>query len=157
MEPRHAPILAVIPPPVQYAVTFLAGVGLDQLMPWRPDWITMEGVHWVGAALALAGFIFAPASAGRFVLRRTTLNPAGQPAHLIVTGAHAWSRNPMYLSLTIIYAGIALAMGKAWSLVFVVLPWAAMNWAVIPFEESRLRKAFGQDYAEYCRTVRRWM
>ena len=80
-----------------------------------------------------------------------------EPAHLIVTGAHAWSRNPMYLSLTIIYAGIALALGKALPLILVVLPWAAMNWAVIPFEESRLREAFGEDYADYCRTVRRWI
>ena len=79
--------------------------------------MTMEGVHWVGAALAVAGFILAVASAGGFVLRGTTLNPAGQPAHLVATGAHAWSRNPMYLSLTIICAGIALAMGKVWPLV----------------------------------------
>jgi protein-S-isoprenylcysteine O-methyltransferase Ste14 len=157
MEPRHAPILAVIPPPVQYAVTILAGVGLDQFMPWRPAWITMESVHWVGAALAMAGFILAATSAGRSVLRRTTLNPAGQPSHLILNGAHAWSRNPMYLSLTIICAGVALALGKTWPLVLVVLPWAAMNWAVIPFEESRLRKAFGQDYADYCQGVRRWL
>jgi protein-S-isoprenylcysteine O-methyltransferase Ste14 len=157
MEPRHAPILVVIPPPVQYAVSFFAGVVLDRLMPWRPAWMTMEGVHWAGAALAVVGFILAVASAGGFVLRGTTLNPAGQPAHLIATGAHAWSRNPMYLSLTIICAGIALALGKAWPLVLVVLPWAAMNWIVIPFEESRLRKALGQDYANYCKTVRRWM
>jgi protein-S-isoprenylcysteine O-methyltransferase Ste14 len=157
MEPRHAPMLVIIPPPIQYAVTALVGVGLDQLMPWRPAWMTIEGVYWIGAALVFAGFIVAPASAGWFVLRPTTLNPAGQPAHLIVTGAHAWSRNPMYLSLTIIYGGIALALGKAWPLVLAVLPWAAMNWVVIPFEESRLRKAFGQDYADYCRTVRRWV
>jgi protein-S-isoprenylcysteine O-methyltransferase Ste14 len=30
----------------------------------------------------------------------------------------------MYLSLTIVYAGVALALGKAWPLVLVVLPWA---------------------------------
>ena len=156
MKPRHAPILAIIPPPALYAVTFLAGVGLDRLMPWRPVWLTMEGVHWAGAALAFTGLIVAPASAGRFVLRRTTLNPVGQPAHLVVAGAHAWSRNPMYLSLTIIYAGVALALGKVWPLVLVVLPWAAMNWMVIPFEESRLREAFGQEYVDYCRAVRRW-
>jgi protein-S-isoprenylcysteine O-methyltransferase Ste14 len=72
-------------------------------------------------------------------------------------GRAAWSRNPMYLSLTIIYADIALALGKSCPSVFVVLPWAAMNWIVIPFEESRLRKAFGQDYADYCQGVRRWL
>jgi protein-S-isoprenylcysteine O-methyltransferase Ste14 len=157
MEPRHAPTLAIIPPPALYAVTFLAGVGLDRLLPWTPVWLAMEGVHWAGAALAFAGLILAPASAGWFLLRRTTLNPIGQPAHLLVGGAHAWSRNPMYLGLTIIYAGVALALGKAWPLVLVVLPWAAINWVVIPFEESRLRKAFGEDYDDYCRTVRRWM
>jgi protein-S-isoprenylcysteine O-methyltransferase Ste14 len=89
--------------------------------------------------------------------RRLPSNPAGQPAHLIVTGAHGWSRNPMYLSLTTIYVGIALALGKAWPLVLAVLPWAAMNWIVIPYEEARLRKAFGQGYTDYCQTVRRWM
>ena len=157
MTPRRAPILAMITPPAQYALTFLAGLGLGRLMPWEPAWMTIAGVHWAGWALTVAGFLLALAAAGRFVVRRTTLNPAGQPAHLIVKGAHAWSRNPMYLSLTIINAGIALAMGKAWSLVFVVLPWAAMNWIVIPFEEARLRKAFGHDYADYCRTVRRWL
>jgi protein-S-isoprenylcysteine O-methyltransferase Ste14 len=157
MEPRCPPILVMIPPPFQYAVTFLAGIGFDHLMPWRPAWLTMDGLHWVGAALALAGLIVAPASAAWFLLRRTTLNPAGQPTHLVVTGAHAWSRNPMYLSLTIIYIGMALALGRAWPLVFVVLPWALMNWIVIRFEEARLRKAFGQDYVNYCRTVRRWV
>jgi protein-S-isoprenylcysteine O-methyltransferase Ste14 len=157
MKSRHAPILAIIPPPALYAVTFLAGVGFDRLMPWRPVWLTMESVHWAGAALAFAGLILAPASAGRFLLRRTTLNPIGQPAHLVVGGAHAWSRNPMYLGLTIIYEGVALALGKAWPLVLVVLPWAAMNWVVIPFEEARLREAFGLAYVDYCSRVRRWL
>ena len=157
MEPRHAPILAVIPPPAQYAMTFFAGAGLDRLIPWRSGWLTMGEVHWIGVSLACAGFILAAASARRFVLRHTTLNPAGQPSHLIVKGAHAWSRNPMYLSLAIIYAGIALALGKSGPLVLVFLPWAAVNWIVIPFEESRLRKAFGQDYADYCQAVRRWL
>ena len=74
------------------------------------------------------------------MLRRKTHDPAGQPAHLIVTGAHAWSRNPMHLSLTIICAGIALAMGNVWPLVLVVLPWAAMNWVVIPSRNRAFEK-----------------
>ena len=72
----------------------------------------------------VAGICLSIAAAGRFVVRRTTLNPAGQPAHLVVIGAHAWSRNPMYLALTIIYVGLALALGEAWPLILVVVPWA---------------------------------
>jgi protein-S-isoprenylcysteine O-methyltransferase Ste14 len=157
MTPRRAPILAMIPPPVQYALTFRAGLGLEWLMPWRPAWMTMGGVGWGGLALAATGFVLALAAAGRFVLRRTTLHPTGQPAHLVVTGAHAWSRNPMYLSLTIIYVGLALALSEAWPLILVVLPLVAMNWVVIPFEEARLRETFAQDYVDYCRRVRRWI
>ncbi len=63
----------------------------------------------------------------------------------------------MYLSLTVVYVGFALALGRAWPLILVVLPWASMNWVVIPFEEARLRETFGQDYADYCRRVRRWI
>ncbi len=53
MAPRRAPILAVIPPPAQYALTLLAGIGLDRLLPWRPVWMTAEGVRWAGSALAV--------------------------------------------------------------------------------------------------------
>jgi protein-S-isoprenylcysteine O-methyltransferase Ste14 len=97
MAASRTPILAIIPPPAQFALAFLVGVGLDRLMPWRPAWMAMASVHWAGFALAVGGCSLAAAAAGRFVLRRTTLDPAGEPAHLVVNGAHAWSRNPMYL------------------------------------------------------------
>ena len=157
MASRNAPLLAKIPPPVQFALTFLVGTGLDRLYPWRPASMAMAGVHWAGFALAVAGCALAAAAAGRFVLRGTTLHPTGEPSRLVVNGAHAWSRNPMYVSLTTVYVGLALALGRAWPLVLVVLPWASTNFVTIPFEEARLREAFGEDYADYCRRVRRWI
>jgi protein-S-isoprenylcysteine O-methyltransferase Ste14 len=153
----RAPFLAKIPPPAQFALTFLAGIGLDRLMPWRPAAMALASVHWAGFALAVAGCSLAAAAAGRFVIRRTTLDPTGEPSRLVVNGAHGWSRNPMYLSLTVVYAGLGLALGKAWPLGLIVLPWASMNWIVIPYEEARLRKIFGQDYADYCRKTKRWI
>ena len=157
MTSRNAPILAIIPPPVQFAIVFLVGIGLDWLVPWRPAWMTIGAMRWAGLTLTVAGCALAAAAAGRFVLRRTTLDPTGQPSRLVASGAHAWSRNPMYLSLTVVTIGLALALGRAWPLILVVLPWASMNWAVIPFEEARLSATFGHDYADYCRRVRRWI
>jgi len=156
-ESGRAPPLAKIPPPVQFAVAFLAGIGLDRLSPWRPAFMAMAGAKWAGFALILAGCALAAAAAGRFVLRRTTLHPTGDPSRLVVNGAHAWSRNPMYLSLTAVYVGLALALGRAWPFILVVLPWASMNFITIPFEERRLSEIFGEDYADYCRRVRRWI
>lgn len=157
MASGNAPILAILPPPAQFALTFLVGVGLDWLMPWRPAWMAVAAAHWAGFALVVAGCSLAVAAAGRFVLQRTTLHPTGQPARLVVSGPHAWSRNPMYLSLTVVYVGLAFALGRVWPLVLVVLPWASMNWIVIPFEETRLHETFGQDYVDYRRRVRRWI
>ena len=157
MAAHNAPLLAKIPPPAQFAMAFLAGVALDRLMPWRPAWIAMASAHWAGFALAVAGCALAAAAAGRFVLRGTTLHPTGEPSRLVVNGAHAWSRNPMYLSLTVVTVGLALALGRAWPLALVVLPWASMNWVTIPFEERRLGEIFGEHYANYCRRVRRWI
>jgi len=154
---RNVPLLARIPPPVQYAVAFLAGVALDRFSPWRPGWMATASLRWAGFALVLAGCALAASAAGRFVLRRTTLDPTGEPSRLVVNGAHARSRNPMYLSLTVAYVGLALALGLAWPLVLVLVPWASMNWITIPFEERRLIEIFGEDYADYCRRVRRWI
>jgi len=39
----------------------------------------------------------------------------------------------------------------------VILPWASMNWVTVPFEEARLSQIFSEDYAGYCRKVRRWI
>jgi protein-S-isoprenylcysteine O-methyltransferase Ste14 len=155
--PGRAPILAKVPPPAQFALTFLVGVGLDRLMPWRPAEMALASVHWAGFALAVAGCSLAAAAAGRFVLRRTTLDPTGEPSRLVVSGAHGWSRNPMYLSLTVVYAGLTLVLGRAWPLALVVLPWASMNRIVIPYEEARLRAIFGGEYGDYCGRVRRWI
>ncbi len=157
MTSRRAPIRDIFAPPVQYLLAFLIGIGLERLAPWRPAWMAMRSVHWAGWALVVAGILLNVTAAGGFVYRRTTVHPAGRPARLVVTGAHAWSRNPMYVGLTIIYLGAALAFGQAWPLVLVVLPWAAVNWIVIPFEEARLSETFDQDYADYCRRVRRWI
>jgi hypothetical protein len=51
MASRHAPILAIIPPPAQFTLTFLVGIGLDRLIPWRPAWMATGGVQ--GSALDL--------------------------------------------------------------------------------------------------------
>ena len=115
------------------------------------------GVRWAGSALADAGFVLALAAAGRFVVQRTTLNPAGQPAHLVVGGAHTWSRNPMYVALNRRLRRFGARARRAWR---VDLGRAALGRHELgrdPLEEARLRETFAQDYLDYCRRVRRWI
>ena len=157
MEPRRAPLLTVLPPPVVYAVTFLAGWGVGHVDGSSPAWIGTAAARWLGLALLIIGVVVATTCVRLFVSRRTTVNPAGRPAQLVSSGAYAWSRNPMYVCLTVIYAGAALVLGQVWSLLLLPLPWAAANFIVIPFEEARLTDTFGEAYANYRRRVRRWL
>lgn len=79
------------------------------------------------------------------------------PSALVLRGPYRVSRNPMYVSLVLLYVGTAL-MTSAWvALGLVVVPIAVMGWVVIPMEESQLRERFGDRYADYCRQVRRWI
>jgi protein-S-isoprenylcysteine O-methyltransferase Ste14 len=155
MEQRSTPLLVMIPPPVIYGIAFIIGIVVDRLALLDQDWMRVPLLHWFGWALIIAGLFLGVGNAALFTARQTTLNPGGVPTKLVTGGMFALTRNPMYLSLNLIYMGAAFALGEIWPLVILPLPWAITNWVVIPFEEARLRGVFGQTYLDYCRRVRR--
>ena len=57
---------------------------------------------------------------------------------LVTAGPYHFTRNPMYLGLTIAYLGEAGALLEVWPLPFLVLVLAYVNWCVVPVEEGRL-------------------
>jgi protein-S-isoprenylcysteine O-methyltransferase Ste14 len=143
MQHRAARLVAV-PAPIVYAITFGAGVALDRAMRWRPE--LGPGLRLAGWLLLVVGVILGPGSALSFGIKRTTLNPVGQPSRLVTGGAFRLTRNPMYLGLAIAYAGLALIFGWLGPLFLLPLPLVFLNALVIPFEEDRLRRAFGDSF-----------
>lgn len=154
MQHRAARLVAV-PAPILYAIAFGAGVALQRALSWRPE--GGPGVRIAGWLLLAVGVIIGPGSALSFAIRRTTLNPVGQPSRLVTGGAFRLTRNPMYLGLAIAYVGLALMFGWLAPLLLLPLPLIFLNARVIPFEEDRLRSAFGDTFDTYCRRVRRWL
>jgi protein-S-isoprenylcysteine O-methyltransferase Ste14 len=63
----------------------------------------------------------------------------------------------MYVSLTLLYLGIALIFDKAWPLGLLPVVVIALRRLVIAREEAYLTRAFGAAYTEYTREVRRWL
>ena len=92
-----------------------------------------------------------------FVRARTTFIPSGRPSNLIISGPYRWTRNPVYLALTLGYLGATAIVGSVWCLVLVLLPLLYVEDRVIPFEEARLTEVFGEEYVAYRRRVRRWL
>jgi len=76
---------------------------------------------------------------------------------VVKSGPYAWVRNPMYFGRFFVGLGLTLLTWR-W---FLVLPYVVIFWlyaqARVLGEEVRLAGLFGDEYAGYCRTVRRWL
>ena len=68
-----------------------------------------------------------------------------------------FSRNPMYIALTLLYLGIAIYFGLVWALLLLPFALATIHYGVIIREESYLERKFGEDYLAYKSRVRRWI
>lgn len=73
-----------------------------------------------------------------------------------MSGPYRFTRNPMYLSMTMIYLGITLLTNMLWPLLLLPFVIVVLQAAVIRREEKYLKEAFGEAYEAYCNRVRRW-
>ncbi len=145
-------------PPVLYGGAFLLAVALEWLAPLGP-WIAWpDGLrHGAASMLLVFGLCFAGWAAWLFHRAGTGI-PTWQAARrLVMRGPYAISRNPMYLGVSAVYAGLALALANPWALVLLVPVLIVMDRLVIAREEPYLEARFGQPYRDYRARVRRWL
>jgi protein-S-isoprenylcysteine O-methyltransferase Ste14 len=70
--------------------------------------------------LILLGIAIAAAGIHNFS-RAATPVPSSQPVRaLVTTGIQGWSRNPIYIGIFVVYAGIGLAARSPWLLILAV-------------------------------------
>ena len=134
-----------MPIPWMFALAFVAGVVMQHLVPLTidsPTIIVTSGI--VGSAFVIGGVMLAFSS-------RTA------PSTLITGGAYRLTRNPMYVGLTLTYAGVAGIQGQIWPLLLLPFLDLYIHYVVIPVEEARLREVFGAAYERYCIGVPRWI
>jgi protein-S-isoprenylcysteine O-methyltransferase Ste14 len=147
-----------IPPPLVYIVVFLVGVGIDTVIPIPRMSSELErSCALMGATVLALGVLLGPANALMFLFRGTTLNPVGSPTRLFTGGVYRISRNPMYLGLLMIYAGVALLQWQLWALLLILVPFFVVDRIYIPAEERRMLEVFGEQYERYCKRVMRWL
>ena len=143
------------PPPLIYLVALVMGIVAQMLQPWILP-VPMV-VRWLGGALAIAAVALGVTARATFVRAGTHVNPY-QPATCLVThGPFRFSRNPMYVAMTMLYAGATLMLRNGWLLVLLPVLMVLMHVAVVLREERYLGKKFGADYEAYCARVRRYL
>ncbi len=147
-----------VPPPLIFAVPLLAGALVHARIPWL---ITSPSspVLWIASFVAIAsGVALGLASVSRFRGAGTTILPAGRPTTAIVErGPYRFTRNPMYLAMTLAYTGLSLLLNSLWALLLLPLVVLVIDVFVIRREERYLAGKFGESYADYRTRVRRWL
>jgi protein-S-isoprenylcysteine O-methyltransferase Ste14 len=146
------------PPPFVFVAAFLIGMALDRSgvelrfgAGGRP---ALPVAGWLLIALGLGVMLWAMST---FRRARTSVLPFRPATAMVTGGPYRFSRNPMYLGLTLVYVGLSFLTRMAWPLVMLPLGLWALTALVIRREERYLGAAFGAAYADYRKRVRRWI
>lgn len=145
----------VVLPPLLFAGAFAIGLILHWLHPIS----ILRGAITLclGIALCVVSGWFALWAEHTMKKAGTNINPLRPATALVTSGPFRFCRNPLYLSLVLLYLGLALAMNRLWPLVLLVPALVVLHYGVILREERYLEAKFGDAYRDYRASVRRWL
>src|SRR5262249_13461566 len=145
----------IAPPPLLYLGALALGLILHVLFPLRP--LPPLIARSVGALLVARTVPFM-LRARRLMLRAgTNVNPYKPATAIVQAGPFRVSRNPLYLSLTLLYVGLALLVNTLWPFLLLPIVIGVMITGVVEREERYLEAKFGEEYRVYAASVRRWL
>jgi protein-S-isoprenylcysteine O-methyltransferase Ste14 len=87
----------------------------------------------------------------------TPIDPREPVSRLVTAGPFRYTRNPAYLAMTLIYAGIASLANALSSILLLPAAVLAIQRGVIEREERYLEGKFGEEYLRYKARVWRWI
>ena len=87
----------------------------------------------------------------------TNIDPTLPTTAMVVSGPFQFSRNPLYVALTLVYLGLTLLANTGWGLVMLVPLLIVMHRGVVLREERYLEHKFGESYRGYRSRVRRYL
>lgn len=147
----------IMPPPLIY----IGVLALGLLAGWAADAPGL-GLPFVprvsaGAILSGAGLALILIAAQQFNAAGTNIPPWKPATALVTRGIYDYSRNPIYLGMALIYAGLSCFADSIIALALLPVALVVMHYGVIRREERYLEGKFGEDYRKYMRRVRRWV
>jgi isoprenylcysteine carboxyl methyltransferase (ICMT) family protein YpbQ len=146
----------IAPPPLIYLGGLLIGLAVNRW--WRPCPIFgTDGWRWSGLALIVAGVALAVAARRALLAAETNINPFKPTTSIVNSGPFGFTRNPLYLALTLIYLGLTLVANTWWCFPLLVPVLLLIHFGVVVREERYLERKFGDSYRDYRLRVRRYL
>ena len=156
MAPDDKDIPGIIaPPPLIFAVpgTIAALAGRAYPVDVLPQPFALT----LGIVLTVAGIAMNVWAMPKFRQAQTSVIPYKPTTAIIESGPFAFTRNPIYLGMALLYAGITLIVNTIWPLLLLPFILIVMQRGVIEREERYLERKFGEKYLSYKSRVRRWI
>ena len=149
----------IAPPPLIFQGFLVLGLALGRLAPARiaGGQIPTAGRAGAGAVVVAAGGALAVLGLRQFRKAGTEVRPDRPTTALVTGGIYRHTRNPLYMALALVYAGIAIAVDSLWALVLLVPCLGVIRYGVITREEAYLDRKFGEEYRRFRSAVRRWL
>lgn len=145
----------IAPAPVLYGTAFAVALAMEKLSPTQL--LSFPVSAWLGLTFIAVAIVMAVSAFKALAQAHTAFDARKSTTQIVTTGVFRFSRNPTYLSLTLLLIGIAFAISSLWVLVSVVPAVVATQWGVVLREERYLKAKFGEDYRSYASKVRRWL
>ena len=145
------------PPPLVFLGGILLGVAFDYFVKPAPVPVGRT-ISVIGGLLVLVAGLGFIASA-RIHFTRTGQSPVPwRPSPtLILNGPYRFTRNPMYIGVTLVELGLGLALNNLWISLFAVPALLTVHFIAVLPEERYLSEKFGESYKVYLAQVRRYL
>jgi protein-S-isoprenylcysteine O-methyltransferase Ste14 len=146
-----------VPPPLVYLGAVVAGVLVHWL--WLPARLTLPPGARVAltAVVALLGLSLMGGAIRLFRRSGQDPKPWEPTPEIISTGVYRFTRNPMYVGMALLQIAIGIGLANGWVLALVPFVLVLVYGTAVRHEEAYLERKFGETYASYKRSVRRWL
>ena len=152
-SPDTAQVLVL--PPLVYGGAFIIGLLLH--LEFSLHILPTTLARGIGVVCVLVSLPLAFATLRVLARAHTPIDPLKPTTALVTEGPFRYSRNPIYVALTLLYVGVALLINALWILLLVVPALVVLRYGVIAREEAYLTRKFGDAYRQYTAQVRRWL
>lgn len=148
-----------IPADGYVVMALLGAIAGEWLFPLAllPATAFLSPMSLIGLVLVATGLSLEIVAAQQLTAADASTRPNGAATALVTTGIYRWSRNPFYIGILLLVAGVMMGFSLDWGVVFLPLLWLGLDRLVIPVEERRLEGAFGPDFRDYAANTKRWL
>lgn len=145
----------IAPPPLIFAGALGAGLLVNRLRPTPFLAQTLSKI--LGWPLVLGGLLLGLWGFREMRRAGTNVAPYHPTTAIVERGPYGFTRNPLYVGMTLIYSGISARANASPAALLLPAALHVVHYKVIKREERYLEEKFGEEYLRYKGRVRRWI